>query len=143
MEHVKRYILTMIVTVSLIVFLVGFSGCSGYSGIKVGSFSSEYLNSLDYESAVKEVQSYFKSFEGCTMKRIDYAGDDAVKAEALARDLNTNEIIVLTSMFTSDREDPKNGLEPNKTYKDYIWILTRETYVGIWEVVDHGYVLEK
>jgi hypothetical protein len=112
-------------------------GCSG--GVSVGGFSSKYMNSDDYEAAVQEVMTYFSSFEGCTLKKIGYAGDAAVKTEAETRGLAPEEVIVLTSTFETDGENHNNGLNPNYTYKDYTWTLTRHTSAGLWEVTDHGY----
>ena len=117
-----------------VLFLVG---CSG--GVSVGGFSSKYMNSDDYEAAVQEVMTYFSSFEGCTLKKIGYAGDAVVKAEADARGLAPEEVIVLTSTFETDGENHNNGLNPNYTYEDYTWTLTRDTSAGLWEVTDHGY----
>ena len=67
----------------LLVVLLGLAGCG--DAVSVGGFSSKYMNNDDYEAAVQEVMTYFSSFEGCTMKKIGYAGDAAVKAEADAR----------------------------------------------------------
>ena len=97
------------------------------------------MNNDDYEAAVQEVMTYFSSFEGCTLKKIGYAGDAAVKAEADARGLAPEEVIVLTSTFETDGENHNNGLNPNYTYEDYTWTLTRDTTAGLWEVTDHGY----
>ena len=118
----------------VVLFLIG---CGG--GVSVGGFSSKYMNSDDYEAAVQEVMTYFNSFEGCTLKKIEYAGDAAVKTEAEARGLAPEEVIVLTSTFETDGENHNNGLNPNYTYEDYTWTLTRTTTAGLWEVTDHGY----
>ena len=121
----------------LLVVLLGLAGCS--DAVSVGGFSSKYMNSDDYDAAVQEVMTYFSSFEGCTLKKIGYAGDDVVKAEAEARGLAPEEVIVLTSTFETDGENHDNGLEPDTTYEDYTWTLTRDTTAGLWEVTDHGY----
>ena len=121
----------------LLVVLLGLAGCG--DAVSVGGFSSKYMNNDDYEAAVQEVMTYFRSFEGCTMKKIGYAGDAAVKAEADARGLAPEEVIVLTSTFETDGENHNNGLNPNYTYEDYTWTLTRDTTAGLWEVTDHGY----
>ena len=121
----------------LLVVLLGLAGCG--DAVSVGGFSSKYMNNDDYEAAVQEVMTYFSSFEGCTMKKIGYAGDAAVKAEADARGLAPEEVIVLTSTFETDGENHNNGLNPNYTYEDYTWTLTRDTSAGLWEVTDHGY----
>ena len=121
----------------LLVVLFGLAGCG--DAVSVGGFSSKYMNNDDYEAAVQEVMTYFRSFEGCTMKKSGYAGDAAVKAEADARGLAPEEVIVLTSTFETDGENHNNGLNPNYTYEDYTWTLTRDTTAGLWEVTDHGY----
>ena len=121
----------------LLVVLLGLAGCG--DAVSVGGFSSKYMNNDDYEAAVQEVMTYFSSFEGCTMKKIGYAGDAAVKTEAEARGLAPEEVIVLTSTFETDGENHNNGLNPNYTYEDYTWTLTRDTTAGLWEVTDHGY----
>ena len=121
----------------LLVVLLGLAGCG--DAVSVGGFSSKYMNNDDYEAAVQEVMTYFSSFEGCTMKKIGYAGDAAVNAEADARGLAPEEVIVLTSTFETDGENHNNGLNPNYTYEDYTWTLTRDTTAGLWEVTDHGY----
>ena len=121
----------------LLVVLFGLAGCG--DAVSVGGFSSKYMNNDDYEAAVQEVMTYFSSFEGCTMKKIGYAGDAAAKAEADARGLAPEEVIVLTSTFETDGENHNNGLNPNYTYEDYTWTLTRDTTAGLWEVTDHGY----
>ena len=121
----------------LLVVLLGLAGCG--DAVSVGGFSSKYMNNDDYEAAVQEVMTYFRSFEGCTMKKIGYTGDAAVKAEADARGLAPEEVIVLTSTFETDGENYNNGLNPNYTYEDYTWTLTRDTTAGLWEVTDHGY----
>lgn len=117
--------------------LTGLAACG--SAVTVGPLSSLYFNTDDYDAAVQEVFAYFKSFEGCTMTEIGYAGDDVVEAEAEYRGLAPEQVIVLTSTFTTDGEDHQNGLEPNYTYEDYKWILTRNTTGEPWNHEDHGY----
>ena len=121
----------------LLVVLLGLAGCG--DAVSVGGFSSKYMNSDDYEAAVQEMMTYFNSFEGCTLKKVGYAGDAVVKAEADARGLAPEEVIVLTSTFETDGENHNNGLNPNYTYEDYTWTLTRDTSAGLWEVTDHSY----
>ena len=73
------------------------------------------------------------------MSEIHYAGDDAVKAEAETRGMNVDQVMVLKCTFTTDGEDHKNGLEPNYTYEDFSWTLTRVFKDDMWTVEDHGY----
>ena len=111
----------LIIGVMLTIAVLCLAACGG-SSVKVGSFSSRYFNGDDYDNAVQEVFTYFSDWEGCTMTEIGYAGDDAVKAEAEIRGLAPEQVMVLTSTFTTDGEDHQNGLEPNYTYEDYKWI---------------------
>ncbi len=126
-----------IAVILLLAALLSLSACG--NAVTIGGFSSKYYNGDDYDAAVQEVMTYFKSFEGCTLQKIGYAGDAAVKAEAEARGLAPEQVIVLTSTFVTDKEDHHNGLEPDHTYEDYLWILTRDSSAALWEHKDHGY----
>ena len=121
----------------LLVVLLGLAGCG--DAVSVGGFSSKYMNSDDYEAAVQEMMTYFNSFEGCTLKKVGYAGDQAVKAEADAQGLAPEQVIVLTTVFETDGEDHGNGLEPNHTYDDYTCVMTRLSSTDIfWEIAEFG-----
>ena len=49
-----------------------------------------------------------------------------------------DEAIVLTSTFDVDGSGGDGSLNPNSTYKDWIWLLVRNKQ-GEWKHVDHGY----
>ncbi len=124
----------------LLFFLLGLVGCSG--GVTVGGFSSKYIDRDHYDEAVQQFMAEFKSmagFEGCTLKKVGYAGDQAVKAEADAQGLAPERVIVLTTAFETDGEDHGNGLEPNHTYDDYTCVMTRLSSTDIfWEITEFG-----
>ena len=63
----------------------------------------------------------------------------AVKEEADRRGMSCDQVMVLKSTFKTDGEDHKSSLEPNSTYEDYSWILTRTFHEDQWTVEDHGY----
>ena len=127
----------IIAIVLLLAALFSLAACG--DAVSIGSFSSVYFNSDDYDAAVQEVMTAFKEYEGCTLKEIGYAGDEAVKAEAESRGLAPEQIIVLKSTFTTDDKDHGLVFEPNQTYKDYLWILTRSTSADpFWTVADRG-----
>lgn len=128
----------IIAIVLLLAALFSLAACG--DAVSIGAFSSVYFNSDDYDAAVQEVMTAFKEYEGCTLKEIGYAGDEAVKAEAESRGLAPEQIIVLKSTFTTDDKDHGLVFEPNQTYKDYLWILTRSTSDDpFWTVADRGY----
>ena len=122
------------------ILLLGLVGCSG--GVSVGGFSSKYIDSNQYDAAVQQFMTEFKSmagFEGCTLKKVGYAGDQVVKAEAEERGLAPEQVIVLTSVFETDGEDHGNGLDPNHTYDDYTCVMTRLSSADIfWEIAEFG-----
>lgn len=135
----RRYLIMKKITAIVLLMAMVFSLAGCGNSVSIGAFSSKYFNGDDYDAAVQEVMTYFKGFEGCTMKKIGYAGDEAVKAEAESRGLAPEQVMVLVSTFTTDGENHENGLEPNNTYEDYKWILTRNSSAELWEHKDHGY----
>ena len=121
----------------LLALVLSLAGCG--NSVSVGGFSSKYLDSEEYDAAVQELMTHFKDLSGCTLKKVEYAGDKEVKAEAEARGLATEQIIVLTSTFETDGTSREDGLEPNKTYEDYRWILTRLTSADpFWTIEEQG-----
>ena len=121
----------------LILTIMILAGCG--KSITVGGFSSKYFNNDDYDAAVQEVLACFEEYEGCTMKKIEYAGDAEVKAEAEYRGLAPEQVMVLTCTFETDDQEHETVFEPNYTYEGYKWILTRGTSADLWEVTDRGY----
>ena len=107
--------------------------------VTVGAFSSKYFNSDEHQAAVNEVMTCAKALGGVTLKRIDYVGDKALEAEAEERGTDAVLLMILESTLTTDGEDHGNGLEPNRTYEHYRWVLTRATTSDpFWEIVEHG-----
>ena len=132
----KRFIASTV----FFILLLGLVGCSG--GVSVGGFSSKYMDSDHYEEAVQQFIAEFESMDGyvgCTLKKVGYAGDQVVKAEADAQGLAPEQVIVLTTVFETDGEDHGNGLEPNHTYDDYTCVMTRLSSTDIfWEIAEFG-----
>lgn len=121
----------------LLALMLSLSGCG--DSVSVGGFSSKYFNSDAYDAAVQELMTHFDSLGGCTLKKIGYAGDKTVKEAAEARGLAPEQIIVLTSDFETDGSSREDGLEPNKSYEDYQWILTRGgSFDPFWEIGEQG-----
>lgn len=136
-DHIVKRFITFTV---FVIILLGLVGCKG--GVSVGGFSSKYIDSDDYDEAVQQFMTEFESmagFEGCTLKKVGYAGDQAVKAEADALGLAPERVVVLTTAFETDGEDHGNGLEPNHTYDDYTCVMTRLSSDDIfWEIAEFG-----
>ena len=121
----------------LLALILSLAACG--SAVSVGGISSKYFNDDDYNSAVQELMTHFNGLEGCTLKKIGYAGDKTVKTEADARGLAPEQIMVLTAAFVTDGTGREDGLEPNRTYEDSRWILTRESSFDLfWSVAEQG-----
>ncbi len=128
----------LIAAVLAAALLISLAACG--KAVTVGGFSSIYLDKEDYDAAVEVVRQAFEEYEGCTLKKIAYVGDKELKAEADARTLAPEQIIVLTTTFTTDGSDHGTVFEPNKTYEDYRWVLTRATsFDPFWEISARGF----
>lgn len=126
----------MLIAFVMAFVIAGLAACGGYT---VRAIKSKIFSDEDYQAAVECMTEYFNDWEGCTLKEVSYAGDDAVYAEAEIRGVKPDCLIVLLSTFETDGENHENGLNPNYTYEDYQWILERTDFTMPWEHKDHGY----
>jgi len=101
---------------------------------------SEIYSDEDIQSAITVVMDYFKSeFEGCTLTNVSYPGDSSAdEFIEWAEQYEADEAIVLYSSFDVDASGGDGSLNPNSTYTDFKWILTRSKN-GSWEHKTHGY----
>lgn len=123
----------------IIVFIL--SSCGGnVKNINIIEVESNRYTSDDINSAIKVIINEFdKSWNGCTLKEIYYAGDEASHNHQDWADRNdADEVIVLLSSFDVDSSGGDGSLNPNSTYDNWNWILVRNTD-GKWIHVDHGY----
>lgn len=115
--------------------------CGGnIDGAVTHNVASAYYSQADIDDAIDVIKKEFRaSWRGCTLTEISYAGDDRSDAYRASADRNAaNEVIVLTSAFDVDHTGGDGSLNPNSTYRNWMWILVRKTG-GNWEHVDHGY----
>lgn len=133
----KKYmcaVLSMLVVLSL-------SACGGtVSEAKTQSVDSKLYSQQEITSAIEVIKKEFKSeMKGCTLTEIYYAGDDFSKDHQEWADRHTaDETLVLLSSFHVGSSGGQGCLNPNSTYRDYMWILVR-TNGGQWQHVDGGY----
>ena len=126
-------------TILCIVLALTILCASGCSGTKISAIKSMIFEDPEYQDAVNVVLEYFKGFKGAEMTEIGYAGDDVVTEKAKERGLKDINVIVLVSTFKTGSDASGLSLEPNATYGNYRWILTRPDPAGLWEIADHGY----
>ena len=105
------------------------------------SMSEEPLyDDAEVQAAIDVVQKSFKkNFKGCTLLSISYDEDYCLRVyKEMADQYGADEAIVLTSSFQTDSKGGDGSLNPNATYKDWQWVLTR-TAGGAWTLQTWGY----
>ena len=131
----------------LLCFVVVLSLCAcggNVKNVQVDAVESEIYSEKDIDSAVQVIiREFDRSWKGCTLTRISYAGDEKTRSESeyyLNNHgfYNADELIVLTSSFDVDETGGDGSLNPNSTYDGWNWILIRNNG-GRWKHVDHGY----
>ena len=118
------------------------SGCaSGEVGdVKKIIGDSQRYSAAEIEKAMDvAIRLFDREFTGCTLIHIAYDEEFSEKTGAAeAAYYGADEAIVLTSSFETDADGGDGNLEPNSTYKNYKWILTR-SYGGSWKLRSWGY----
>lgn len=94
----------------------------------------------DVNDAVDVVVRHFnKNFKGCDLKEMNYdEGYSSECSEDWAKQYDAEEAVVLTSSFTTDSKGGDGSFNPNETYDDWQWILTRSGS-GEWTLQTWGY----
>ena len=116
---------------------------------KGGKVDIDYGTSSIYKEdelkdAVIQIECRFASLDGCVLKSIRYAGDEAVTDEKLKAIQEQNPDSKYTQIveFLMDFHTPENTgdttLESDRDYTDYQWWLARTADSG-WEIVSFGY----
>ena len=131
----KKTILLLALVLSLIL-----AGCGGNVGnVSREMDESEIYSPAEIDNAMDIVVRFFAAnYDGCTLTEICY--DEEVSAEAAAEwaaQYEAEEAIVLVSSFDVDGSGDSPALNPNSTYENYQWILTRSGWS--WTLQTWGY----
>ena len=132
----------IIVLITVICFAFVLGSCSDVKDVEINYGNSECYSKKDMDLAINEIIKEFKSWDGCKLYSLEYAGDDYCKEElsycnSLREDKNFTECIIFDSSFRS----PINGggaWQPNEIYDFWSWILAREDD-GDWELLTWGF----
>ena len=94
----------------------------------------------EVEAAIDIVENHFrKNYKGCVLKSITYDEDiTKSRGQEWAAQYEADEAIILLSEFTTDDRGGDGSLNPNSTYKDWQWILTRSNGER-WTLQTWGY----
>lgn len=127
---------------SLLLCVLLLSACGGGdvsgAGRQVGN--SELYAKGEIARAMDAAEKHFKAeFDGCKLLNLRY-DEDKTRAEAAewAVQYEADEAIVLLSDFEVDSSGSDGSLNPNDTYRNWKWVLTRSEK-GAWELRTWGY----
>jgi hypothetical protein len=126
----------------LLVLCLLLTGCGGgnISGVQVAIGESASFTREEIEQAMDVAMDYFRrEFDGCTMTAIRY-DESKSYAQSLewAQTYGTEEAIVLYSDFDVDASGGDGSLNPNSTYRNWQWVMTRNGG-GKWNLRTWGY----
>lgn len=95
---------------------------------------SEIFTSRQIDKAMDAgTRDFHRNFSGCTLLKLEYDETDAQNGQT---ELD-GDTIVINSSFYVDSSGASESLEPNSTYRNFRWTLTRTIWGG-WEVRDRG-----
>lgn len=127
---------------STILFLLCFCGCSDVSNFGVDYGNSQIYTKKDMNKAIDKIVDEFRTWDGCVLYSIEYAGDEKCEKELeYCRELGDNEDFTQCIVFTSSFRSPVNGggaWYPNQVYTGWDWYLAREENGG-WVLLTWGY----
>ena len=131
----------MICLFCLLALLLAGCGRGGdASEVQMITGESAIFTRQEIEDAMETAMNYFRrEFDGCTMTKIEY--DESKSAGAAlewARQYGAEEGIVLYSSFHVDASGGDGSLNPNSTYSNWQWVLTRDAG-GEWVLRTWGY----
>lgn len=118
------------------------SGCGGgnVSQTQMVIGESVLFAPEEIENAMEVAMNHFRrEFDGCTMTKIEYIeAKSEPAAKEWAQQYGAEEAIVLYSSFEVGESGGDGSLNPNSTYNNWQWILTRDNG-GEWVLRTWGY----
>lgn len=134
----KRITLFALVLLSLALLLCGCMSHGDVNQVRKTVGVSEIYTKAEIEDAMDVVIRHFRrEFEGCTLMRLYYE-EDLERNQALAKNYDAEQGIILLSSFATGPDSAGMGLNDNDTYNGWSWILTRDKG-GSWTLRSWGY----
>ena len=141
-KHIRRG-LPLLVSVAVIAAaaLLALSLLGGKTGgvhREIGA--GEQYTRMDIRHAMSVVEWRFRfGFRGCRLLELTYDEEfSAARGAEWAAQYGEEEAVVLTSSFEVDSSGGNGSLDPNSTYRNWQWILTRSGN-GFWKLQTCGY----
>ena len=116
------------------------TACGGGDVSEVGRHIGvcERFSEREVAAAMDEVESFFrKEYDGCKLLRLEYDEEKTLKEAYAWSEEYGAEAIVLQSDFYVDDSGRTVTLEPDETYRNYEWILTKTAFG--WKLQTWGY----
>lgn len=109
--------------------------------VQINIENSSFYENFEIQSAIDICIEYFnENFEGCTLTDISYDEELCLKEKAhWITQYDVEDAIILTSTFNVDENCEDGSFNPNKTYTNWMWILTRSDSDGEWTLQTWGY----
>ena len=129
----------LIIAFWLIVLSAVLVACAnrGYADdVVLDTGSSEIYSTDEISAAMDAVIRKFADFEGCTLTKLWY---DEGFSNPRTKDYESGTAIVLLCEFDVDSSGGDGSFNPNSTYSNWQWILTRESDSADWQVVNWGF----
>ena len=132
----KKRLLVIIVLIVLCAILTACSNRGNTENVVTDIGSSEKFSDNEINTAMECVIKKFKDFEGCELTKLWYDEDHS---DSWIEEYAPGSAIVLLSEFEVKEKGGDGSLNPNSTYENWSWILTRESETSSWQVKDWGY----
>lgn len=123
----------------ILIVLILLTGCSSpgiTNNVKIEVGTSERFTVTEIEAAAECVVAFFPEFEGCELLRLWY--DEEWSDGPMENKGRTNRIVLLSDFYV-DSSGANGGFNPNETYINWNWILTRDANETDWKVSSWGY----
>lgn len=142
----KKWILPVCAAIAILAVAAAWflsAGRGDVSDVKRILGDSALYDEVLVSQACNVVETYFaEEFEGCTLIALAYDEDIENRfAGEIARYKTEKgqELIVLLSIFTTDKHGGDGSFNPDSVYTNWQWYLVRTADQKGWEVVTCGY----
>ena len=114
------------------------AGCGKVGDVQRSIDSSQLYSQLEIDKAMDIIVRDFRmNYDKCTLLELEYREDyNAERGSREAEVYGADKAIIIHGSFLTG--DTNNAFEPNFTYNNYSWTLTRSGLSG-WTLVSRGY----
>ena len=125
---------------AVVLVLAGCSSPGDVSRAAVTLGGSAEFSQAELRAASDAVLAAFHDFEDCTLVRLTYDEGFSDRQLSLAAGSlpEGEDAVVFTSEFWVGWNGQNNGMNPNSTYRDWTWTVTRADASAPWTVTNWG-----